>query len=273
MLERDPSRLRMYERESDGYYHRYQKDEGADPMDMDQRCKNIVDVHSTQYPAPSAVESYAKNPDYQMPYMEQEYAHAMGQALGNFKEFWDLVRKYPNLQGGFIWDWVDQSIATKVPEDITTYVVRDTKTGTEAVLSDTAAWTEGRDGTQAIENGYITVARGDDLRAKGNALTMEVWIKPDAIPSSDQGFISTGDNGLGLKVNARGDHPYFELFVDGWAAGTAATAGLPDNYADGNWHQLVGMCAADKTLHFYWDGQELPNTCLLYTSPSPRDTR
>ena len=93
---------------------------------------------------------------------------------------------------------------------------------------------------------------------KGNALTMEVWIKPDAIPSSDQGFISTGDNGLGLKVNARGDHPYFELFVDGWAAGTAATARLPDNYADGNWHQLVGMCAADKTLHFYWDGQELP---------------
>ncbi|WP_085531499.1 glycoside hydrolase family 2 TIM barrel-domain containing protein [Anaeromassilibacillus sp. Marseille-P3371] len=268
VLERDPSRLRMYERESDGYYHRYQKDEGADPMDMDQRCKNIVDVHSTQYPAPSAVESYAKNPDYQMPYMEQEYAHAMGQALGNFKEFWDLVRKYPNLQGGFIWDWVDQSIATKVPEDITTYVVRDTKTGTEAVLSDTAAWTEGRDGTQAIENGYITVARGDDLRAKGNALTMEVWIKPDAIPSSDQGFISTGDNGLGLKVNARGDHPYFELFVDGWAAGTAATAGLPDNYADGNWHQLVGMCAADKTLHFYWDGQELPNTGAASTTAS-----
>ena len=62
-------------------------------------------------------------------------------------------------RGGFIWDWVDQSIATKGSEDITTYVVRDTKTGTEAVLSDTAAWTEGRDGTQAIENGYITVAR------------------------------------------------------------------------------------------------------------------
>ena len=267
VLERDPSRLRMYERESDNYYHRYQKDKGADPMDMEQRRKNIVDVHSTQYPTPSAVESYAKNPDYKMPYMEQEYAHAMGQALGNFKEFWDLVRKYPNLQGGFIWDWVDQSIATKVPENTVSYVVKDTKTATEAILSDSAEWTQGRDDTKAIEGGYLTVARGDNLRAKGDALTMEVWIKPTGIPSKDEGFISTGDNGLGLKVNARGSTQYFELFVDGWAAGTAS-ADLPEDFADGNWHQLIGMCAADKTLHIYWDGKELANTGAKSTNAS-----
>lgn len=38
-----------------------------------------------------------------------EYAHAMGNSQGGFKEYWDLFRTYPNLQGGFIWDWVDQS--------------------------------------------------------------------------------------------------------------------------------------------------------------------
>ncbi|WP_082236469.1 glycoside hydrolase family 2 TIM barrel-domain containing protein [Anaeromassilibacillus senegalensis] len=269
VLERDPSRLRMYERESDNYYHRYQKDEGADPMDMEQRRKNIVDVHSTQYPTQSAVESYANNPDYKMPYMQQEYAHAMGQALGGFKEFWDLVREYPNLQGGFIWDWVDQSVTTPLPENQTTYTIKDVNTGTEASLSAGTSWTDGRNNTQAIQGGYLTVNRGSNLKAKGEALTMEVWIKTDRIPSGkDEGFISTGDNGLGLKVNSRGGNAYFELFVDGWAAGTATTAGLPENFTDGSWHQLAGVCAADKSLHFYWDGKELENTGAKFTTAS-----
>ncbi len=43
------------------------------------------------------------------PYIQCEYAHAMGNSMGGFKEYWDIFRKYPNLQGGFIWDWVDQS--------------------------------------------------------------------------------------------------------------------------------------------------------------------
>ena len=112
VLNRDPSRLRMYERESDGYYHRYQKDAGADPWGMETRSKNIVDVHSTQYPEAKNVESYAKNPNYKLPYFEQEYEHAMGQSFGSFNEFWKLNRTLGNVQGGFIWDWADQSLAT-----------------------------------------------------------------------------------------------------------------------------------------------------------------
>lgn len=44
------------------------------------------------------------------PVIQCEYAHAMGNSLGGFKEYWDIIRKYPNLQGGFIWDFVDQSL-------------------------------------------------------------------------------------------------------------------------------------------------------------------
>lgn len=112
VLNRDPSRLRMYERESDGYFHKYQKDAGADPWGMETRSKNIVDVHSTQYPEAKNVENYAKNTKYKLPYFEQEYEHAMGQSFGSFNEFWKLNRKYSNVQGGFIWDWADQSLAT-----------------------------------------------------------------------------------------------------------------------------------------------------------------
>lgn len=39
-----------------------------------------------------------------------EYAHAMGNSLGGFREYWDVIRQYPNLQGGFIWDFVDQAL-------------------------------------------------------------------------------------------------------------------------------------------------------------------
>lgn len=44
------------------------------------------------------------------PVIQCEYAHAMGNSMGSFYKYWELIRKYPNLQGGFIWDWVDQSL-------------------------------------------------------------------------------------------------------------------------------------------------------------------
>lgn len=45
-----------------------------------------------------------------------EYAHAMGNSVGNLQDYWDVIEKYPSLQGGFIWDWVDQGIARKTPD-------------------------------------------------------------------------------------------------------------------------------------------------------------
>ena len=119
VLERDPSRLRMYERESHNYYHSYVKPSNdADPWSYEVRGQNIVDVHSTQYPEATQVEAWANNTGNKLPYFEQEYEHAMGQAFGSFEAFWDLNRTMDNVQGGFIWDWVDQSLeTTRVDED------------------------------------------------------------------------------------------------------------------------------------------------------------
>lgn len=55
------------------------------------------------------VNGYHKEGETPRPVILCEYAHAMGNSMGGFKEYWDLFRKYPNLQGGFIWDFVDQS--------------------------------------------------------------------------------------------------------------------------------------------------------------------
>jgi beta-galactosidase len=46
------------------------------------------------------------------PLIQCEYAHAMGNSLGNFQDYWDVIESYPSMQGGFIWDWVDQGILT-----------------------------------------------------------------------------------------------------------------------------------------------------------------
>ncbi|MFR9580680.1 MAG: glycoside hydrolase family 2 TIM barrel-domain containing protein [Rikenellaceae bacterium] len=62
--------------------------------------------------------SYKKNREYcmsdiQKPLIQCEYAHAMGNSMGGFQEYWDLIRELPKYQGGFIWDFVDQSVNWK----------------------------------------------------------------------------------------------------------------------------------------------------------------
>ena len=66
-------------------------------------------------------EDYGKDDSKQKPLIQCEYAHAMGNSQGGFKEYWDLVRKYPKFQGGFIWDFVDQSVRWKGKNGATIY--------------------------------------------------------------------------------------------------------------------------------------------------------
>jgi beta-galactosidase len=71
------------------------------------------DIFCPMYYPYDYCERYLTNPAYDKPLIQCEYAHAMGNSEGGFKEYWDLIRKYPNYQGGFIWDFVDQSIRWK----------------------------------------------------------------------------------------------------------------------------------------------------------------
>lgn len=71
-----------------------------------------TDIMCPMYASMEDMERYAKN-NPKKPYIQCEYAHAMGNSVGNLQDYWDLIEKYPNLQGGFIWDWVDQGILTK----------------------------------------------------------------------------------------------------------------------------------------------------------------
>jgi len=104
---RDNSRLIMYERDN---------------------REAIVDVRSVQYPgfstaramgvATTAPEgSYMSADDYKhLPFMMNEYAHSMGNSGGGFKDYWKVFREVPQEQGGFIWDYIDQSLWMPVPK-------------------------------------------------------------------------------------------------------------------------------------------------------------
>ncbi len=67
-----------------------------------------TDIFCPMYLDPKGCERYLAKAD--RPLIQCEYAHAMGNSMGNFKEYWDLIRKYPSYQGGFIWDFVDQAL-------------------------------------------------------------------------------------------------------------------------------------------------------------------
>jgi beta-galactosidase len=71
-----------------------------------------TDLYVPMYPPPERLADYAEN-HHDRPLIMCEYAHAMGNSVGNFKEYWDVIKQYDNLQGGFIWDWVDQGIQTR----------------------------------------------------------------------------------------------------------------------------------------------------------------
>ena len=69
-----------------------------------------TDFYSEMYPHIDVVKAFAKSDSLNQPYIMCEYAHAMGNAIGNLKEYWDEIEKGKNAIGGCIWDWVDQSI-------------------------------------------------------------------------------------------------------------------------------------------------------------------
>lgn len=75
-----------------------------------------TDIWCPMYASIESLEAYANDPKKDRPLIMCEYAHAMGNSTGNLQDYWDVIEKYPKLQGGFIWDWVDQGILKTSPD-------------------------------------------------------------------------------------------------------------------------------------------------------------
>lgn len=74
--------------------------------------KGLSDIYCPMYPAFRWLREFVNERGRKVA-DQREYAHSMGNSTGNLQDYWDLIYKYDNLQGGFIWDWVDQTFAEK----------------------------------------------------------------------------------------------------------------------------------------------------------------
>ena len=91
--------------------YQWLKEHDRRPVSFEQALlRKHTDIFSPMYANRWRLENYALNHTSYRPLILCEYAHAMGNSVGNLQDYWNVIEKYPLLQGGFIWDWVDQGI-------------------------------------------------------------------------------------------------------------------------------------------------------------------
>ncbi|MCX4908935.1 glycoside hydrolase family 2 TIM barrel-domain containing protein [Streptomyces sp. NBC_00878] len=230
--ENDPSRP---------LYHQSNSPDGDAPF---------ADVWGTRYPSPSGLA--AKAASTTKPIIMGEYAHAMGNSLGNFREFWDVVRRYPQVQGGFIWDWAEQNITQPLittPDssgnDILSYI-----TGKPDHVT-------GKSG-KALElsglDDFVEVYRDPDLDQVSDALTLDAWVKP-ADWTGDFTVIAKGNHSYALKM---GDKDTLEFFVYGDGGWHTASADVPADWY-GSWHRVSGTFDG-TSVKLFVDGKQVAAT-------------
>ncbi len=202
-----------------------------------------TDMRSNMYPSVDTV--WSRGGEGKMPYVLCEYAHAMGNSVGNLKEYWDAIRAADNQLGGFIWDWVDQSRAVDLSKLGASYEVTDTKGRKGTAYGDEEDWKENAgegslNGGKAF-TGYTVfpsdTALNSALSGSGKAFTFEAIVKP-ASNANNSVLISKGDTQAALKTGSSGSNT-LEFFVYGNGSWSSISCSLPANWA-GQWHQVAG---------------------------------
>ncbi|MFF5493684.1 glycoside hydrolase family 2 TIM barrel-domain containing protein [Streptomyces aquilus] len=202
----------------------------------------VSDIRSEMYERPAGVEARAKDTTDTRPYVMIEYCHAMGNSNGNFKKYWDVIRAHDVLQGGWIWDFVDQSLSWPTPAR-----QRFTEQGPGALRGELIAPSGSFDRTKGLSGGTV-FARDDRLDLTGS-LTLEAWVTPQVL-GYHQPIIAKGDTQYALKQNGRN----LEFFIYGGGQWISASWALPGDWT-GTEHHVAGVFDAQAgTLTLHVDG-------------------
>ncbi|MGW1541534.1 glycoside hydrolase family 2 TIM barrel-domain containing protein [Streptomyces sp. NPDC002309] len=200
------------------------------------------DIRSRMYESPRRVEARARDASDTRPYVMIEYSHGMGNSNGNFKDYWDVVRRHDVLQGGWIWDFADQALTWPTP-DRTLF----TESGPAALRGEllAAAGTFRRDRGLT---GATVFARDDRLDLTGS-LTLEAWVTP-GVTGGHQPILAKGDTQYALKQTDR----RLEFFIHSEGRWITASWPLPDDWT-GREHHIAGVFDADAgALALHVDG-------------------
>ncbi|MEV4315350.1 glycoside hydrolase family 2 TIM barrel-domain containing protein [Actinocrispum sp. NPDC049592] len=207
-----------------------------------------ANVWGPRYPSPERLAQQAVSTT--KPVILGEYAHAMGNSLGNFREFWDTIRANPQLQGGFIWDWAEQNLR----QDI-----RITPTGSDilAHLSGQPSVVDGHRGKALSFSGlddFVEVYRDRRLEITSQ-LTLDAWVKPDTW-TGDFTVIAKGDHAYALKMKTQNTLEFF-IYSGTWRV---VQVPVPADFY-GNWHRITGTYDG-ATLRLYIDGKQAGSTAF-----------
>lgn len=212
-----------------------------------------TDMGSNMYPSVGTVQNEAKN---NMPYVLCEYAHAMGNAVGNLKEYWDAIRSSDNMLGAFVWDWVDQSRLLSFESLPEKYVLTEKANNIKGKASFTKINDNPGSGalTPQSVQGYATYESdlyNNALVGDNKKFTIEVICKPNSA-ASDQVMMGKGDRQFALKTNGSRQLEFFAYTGGSW---NSVTGALPADWV-GNWHQ-VAVTYDSGAVQILCDGKEV----------------
>jgi beta-galactosidase len=196
-----------------------------------------TDIVCPMYPRPKTLEEYSSRPQTR-PFIMCEYSHAMGNSSGNLWLYWDLIYHRPHLQGGFIWDWVDQGLRKPVPMTATI-----TDRSTNALVGKVSS-SETVDG---IATGSVRLPEVSALNLT-NAFTLEAVVKP-TLNHGHASLISKGDSQWALQETTQG----IEFFVFGNGQWNSLTVTRPTDWI-GQWHRVTATFDGQR-LRLFIDGK------------------
>lgn len=230
---------------------------GGDGIVHYEGSMSCSDIGSSMYPT-IAVASQRASGYSSKPYFMCEYAHAMGQAVGNLQEYWDIIEASSGMIGGCIWDWVDQSVYD--PEHISSGVLAQNGTGFRYYIAgyDTSNYSYGTNGFQGdfLNNGIVTASREWTQK-----LTEVKWVYKNVAFESFDGGVLTLTNKYNF-TDLSAFHVRYRLLCDGYvveegrvalpsiAPGATSTVALPyeTTVDDGaEWLLTVALCLNDAT--------------------------
>ncbi|MBN2008749.1 DUF4981 domain-containing protein [candidate division KSB1 bacterium] len=191
-----------------------------------------VDIYGPRYPSPEKVRYYALNE--KRPVVMGEYIHAMGNSVGNFDEFWDIIRQYPNLQGGFIWDWVDQGLQQKLilTPDLSQNSIHSALMGSSKIV-------DGKFGKAVALSGiddYIEIYDHPNLDITGDQVTVELWVYPRHCQEKNP-LVAKGTEQYALEQLTPDS---LQFSIDNGRNTGVAKARVPNDW-DFNWHHAAGI--------------------------------
>lgn len=211
------------------------------------------DMRSQMYPSVSEFKSKVEE-NNRRPYILVEFAHSMGNSTGNLKDYWDVVRQHDPAQGGYVWDFADQTLREPIPE------LKHVDTAGAAALRGTLSG-DANVGALGL-TGSVSFAQSKQTAFAGSFST-EAWVTP-AGGNSHQVIIGKGDNEWALKTNDRGSNGELEFFIYADGDWRSARSALPANWV-GREHHVVGIYdASAMQVRLYLDGVQVS------TAASPR---